>query len=57
MKASKSLANYVDRSPMRQCRDCEYYRSGACTLVEGKIAPQGSCRWFEKMKAAPKGKK
>jgi len=56
MKATKALASYKEQSPMRQCRDCEYYRSGTCQLVEGTISPQATCRWFE-AKPKEKGKK
>jgi len=46
---SKEEAGYIDAAPgPRFCQDCTMFREGgACTLVEGDIAPKGCCDHFE----------
>lgn len=45
---SKEAAGYKDTAPTRHCRACSMFRAPAsCTLVRGRIAPGGTCRFWE----------
>lgn len=48
LKKSKSEADYLATSPTRHCEDCSMFREPArCTLVEGHIYRDGSCKFWE----------
>jgi len=44
---TKREAGYTKRADEDFCQDCSMFRSGACTLVMGKIAPKATCDNFE----------
>ncbi len=48
---SKTDANYISHTVTRgeKCADCSMFREpDSCTLVKGKIAKVGHCRYWEK---------
>lgn len=47
---TKKTAKYTDRAPgERCCADCSMFRKPSeCTLVDGKISPEGWCRHWAK---------
>ena len=53
-KASKAEAAYQDRgNGHKRCARCEMFRApDQCTAVEGRISPQGWCRFYEQ-RASP----
>ena len=49
-KATKLEAKY-QASPKggEACKECSMYRAGGrCTAVEGRISPNGHCKYFER---------
>jgi len=49
-KVSKAAAHYRDRpnGPQR-CGGCVHFRGGSCEIVEGRISPNGWCRFYKRM--------
>jgi len=45
---TKDAAGYVGYSVGQRCGDCNMFRNGtrACTLVLGRISPNGWCRYW-----------
>ncbi len=56
-KATKIEAQYNPRATRSFCRDCSYWRQGACTEVAGSIAPDATCKWYEKAQPKATAKK
>src|SRR5262249_33790992 len=63
-KISKHEARYRLGTEHRHCELCSMYRhpehdnkngDGECTLVEGPISPQGTCRYFERKRGRDDG--
>ena len=57
-KISKEEANYVDkdRTCKQPCKNCSmFFKQVACSLVEGKIAPGGHCKYWEARNKLPVG--
>ena len=52
---TKTKANYIEDAKKDFCKDCTMSRREAtkCTLVEGVIAPQGHCDYFEAKNKLP----
>ena len=51
----QEVAEYHAKAPagMGKCKDCLMFRDGACTLVEGKINRNGSCKHWEPLEKNP----
>lgn len=47
-KESKQAAFYIPHAIKKLCRDCAHYRANSCTEVQGTIAPDASCKYYEK---------
>jgi len=55
MKSSKSKAHYYDHTNRaNRCGVCEYYHAGTCEQVEGRISPDGTCKYFERQEGSVK---
>ena len=57
-KISKEKSNYVDKAQngRQPCKDCGmFFNHGACSLVEGKIAPGGHCKYWVAKNKLPIG--
>jgi hypothetical protein len=44
---SKKEADYRRSFTLRRCEACSMYRAGSCTLVQGKIDPSYTCKYWE----------
>lgn len=50
-RITKDAANYRAEATARHCEDCSMFREpSSCTLVEGRIARRGTCRFWERKK-------
>lgn len=47
-KISKDAADYQDSASFSQCKDCKNFsaENNSCAVVEGDVAPNGTCRYF-----------
>lgn len=45
-KVSQEEAGYKDDATYSNCKSCEYFKSGSCSLVAGKISPKGTCTFY-----------
>ena len=51
-KSTKREADYRMGREDKHCGICAHYHSGKCSLVEGSIDPQMSCKYFISEKQA-----
>ena len=49
-KSTKRQTKYRDADPRDCCGYCQYYRGGACSLVEGRILPYKICKLYKPFK-------
>jgi len=45
---TKKSAEYKEKTKIKKCENCKHYRNYDCTLVIGKISPNGTCRYWRK---------
>lgn len=47
-KITKQSAGYRPSKGPKKCGNCDMYRAGSCTLVEGLIKASDVCKFWEK---------
>jgi hypothetical protein len=43
---TKAEAGYTEQSVMRKCGDCSNYQGGSCSMVQGDISKNASCKYW-----------